>query len=128
MNLFVCFRSVDAYEGMQVINRLKSVSDTSLVILEEAGQNPEWKKSVSTKIASAQFVVFLLGNTTFQSEHIKWEYKKAVALNKTIIGIKLSGVSEASLLSLKKYSVFENVDESLNHIMSVGNPYAKIAI
>ncbi|MBT8264263.1 MAG: TIR domain-containing protein [Muriicola sp.] len=128
MNLFVCFRSVDEYEGLQVINRLKASCNSSLVILEEAGQNLEWKKSVFDKISSAHFVVFLLGETTFKSEHIRWEYNKAVALNKTIIGIKLSGVSEASLLSLKEYSVFDNVDESLEHILTVVKPYAKIAI
>jgi hypothetical protein len=51
-----------------------------------------------------------------------------VALNKHIIGIKLNGVSEESLLRFKKYKVFENAEESLEYIVSEGRSYTKIAV
>ena len=58
MNLFVCFRSIDDYEGVKVINRLKNKSQNSLVILEETDRNPKWKKNVSVKFSISHFVVF----------------------------------------------------------------------
>lgn len=118
MNLFVCFRSIDQYEGIKVMNTLKAKSQNALVILEETDQNPEWKKNVSDKFSIAHCVVFLLGNTTFESKHINWEFKKAEALNKHIIGIKLNGVSEESLLRFKKYKVFDIAEESLEYILT----------
>ncbi len=128
MNLFVCFRSIDDFEGIKVINILKNKSQNELVILEEIDRNPKWKKNVSDKFSIADFVVFLLGNHTFESIHINWEFQKAVALNKHIIGIKLNGVSEESLLRFKKYKVFENAEESLEYIVSEGRSYTKIAV
>jgi len=128
MNLFVCFRSIDDFEGIKVINILKNKSQNELVILEEIDRNPKWKKNVFDKFSIADFVVFLLGNHTFESKHINWEFEKAVALNKHIIGIKLNGASEESLLRLKKYKVFENVEESLEYIVSVSRSYTKIPV
>jgi hypothetical protein len=128
MNLFVCFRSIDDFEGTKVIDSLKTKSQNELVILEETDRNPKWKKNVSDKFLIADFVVFLLGNHTFESKHINWEFEKAVALNKHIIGIRLNGASEESLLRFKKYKMFENAEESLEYIVSVGRSYTKIAV
>ena len=119
MNLFVCFRSIDDYEGIIVINRLKNKSQNSLVVLEETDRNPKWKKNVSVKFSISHFVVFLLGNNTFESKHINWEFKKAENLNKYIIGIKLNGVTEESLLRFKKYKVFDNAEESLEYMLTL---------
>jgi hypothetical protein len=128
MNLFVCFRSIDDFEGIKVMDSLKTKSQNTVVILEEIDRNPKWKKNVSEKFSITDFVVFLLGNHTFESEHINWEFEKAVALNKHIIGIKLNGASEQSLLRFKNYKVFENAEESLEYIVSVSRSYIKIAV
>lgn len=119
MNLFVCFRSIDDYECIKVMNRLKTKSQNSLVILEETDRNPKWKKNVSDKFSISHFIVFLLGNNTFESKHINWEFKKAVALNKHIIGIKLNLASEDSLLKFKQYKVFDNAEESLGYMLAL---------
>ena len=119
MNLFVCFRSTDEYEGVSLINTLKTKSQNALVILEETDRNPEWKQNVSDKFAIAHYVVFLVGNTTFESKHINWEFDKAEALNKYIIGIKLKGATEESFLRFKKYKIFDSAEESLEYMLTM---------
>jgi hypothetical protein len=56
----------------------------------------------------SDFVLFIVGNNTFESEQIIWEYAKAKNLNKRIIGYKLPSATEESILFCQGFQVFEN--------------------
>ena len=57
----------------------------------------------------SDFVLFVVGSDTFESEQIIWEYAKAKDLNKRIIGYKLSSATKESILFCQGFQVFEKV-------------------
>ena len=96
MKVFVCYRSLDQIEGDKLIQNLLSESENSVAVLTETEHSDKWKINVEKKINESDFVIFLVGQETFKSEQIIWEYAKAKDLNKRIIGIKLNNASEES--------------------------------
>ena len=106
MKLFVCNRSKDKSVAKQAIDDLLTKSENFIAIQQEIEQSETWQKKVEQKMQESDFVVFLLGADTFESEQIIWEYAKAKNLNKQIVGFKLSTASiEAVLLNNQFYFV-----------------------
>ena len=65
------------------------------------------------------FAIFLLGDKTFDSKPMKWEFEQAKMLNKHIIGIKLSNLSNDSAEYLEGYPIFENSDDSFQYLKEI---------
>jgi hypothetical protein len=108
MKLFLCNRSKDIDIAKQAIADLLTKSENFIAIQQEVEHSENWQKKVEQKMQESDFVVFLLGSDTFESEQIIWEYAKAKDLNKQIVGYKLSNASEQSILFCQGFQVFEN--------------------
>jgi hypothetical protein len=116
MKIFACFRKLDSIQGENVLTNFLEASEKSIAILKEINHNDDWKKIVEQKMEESNFILFLLGEKTFVSDHIKWEYAKAKSLNKRIIGIKLNNASEESIIYCQGFQVFDNVTQAYNFI------------
>lgn len=119
MRVFICHRTTDTEETKKTIDELLKVSDKSIAILRETEHDTDWKKNVENKYKEVDFVIFLVGKDTFQSEQLKWEYSKAKQLNKRIIGIKLPNISEESILFCQGFQVFDNVKQCVKYLEKV---------
>mgnify|MGYP000583383352 FL=1 len=116
MKIFICYRSKDQTEGNKLITDLLKESENSIAVLTETEHSENWKINVEKKINESDFVIFLIGNETFKSEQIIWEYAKAKDLNKRIVGIKLNNASEESILFCQGFQVFKDAKESLKFL------------
>jgi len=116
MKIFICYRSIDIIEGVKTIADLLTDSENSVAVLQQNEHLDNWKDIVETKIKESDFVAFLIGNDTFKSEQIIWEYAKAKSLNKQIIGIKLDNASEESILFCQGFQVFDNTVQALKYL------------
>ena len=108
MKLFVCNRSTDLSATQNVIDELFVVSKNFIAVQQEIEHSENWKTLVENKMKESDFVLFIVGNNTFESEQIIWEYAKAKNLNKRIIGYKLPSATEESILFCQGFQVFEN--------------------
>ena len=109
MKIFVCNRSTDLTVTQGVIDELFAESKNFIAVQQEIEQSENWKISVEKKMNESDFVLFIVGEETFESEQIIWEYAKAKDLNKRIIGYKLPSATEESILFCQGFQVFENV-------------------
>jgi hypothetical protein len=116
MKIFICYRSIDKTEGDKVIQDLLTDSENGIAVLTETQHSDNWKDRVERKIKECDFVTFLIGDNTFESDQIKWEYSKAKSLNKQIIGIKLSNASEQSILFCQGFQVFEDTKQAVSYL------------
>jgi hypothetical protein len=116
MKLFVCNRSKDQIKAKQAIDELLTKSKNFVAIQQEIEQLETWQKRVEQKMQESDFVVFLLGADTFESEQINWEFAKAKDLNKPIIGYKLSCASEQSILFCQGFQVFEKPEHCIKFL------------
>ena len=116
MKLFVCNRSKDKDAAELAIKDLLTKSENFIAFQQEIEQSDNWQKKVEQKMQESDFVIFLLGDDTFESEQIIWEYAKAKDLNKQIIGFKLSNVSEQSILFCQGFQVFDNPEHCVKFI------------
>jgi len=116
MKIFICYRSIDIIEGVKAIAALMTDSENSVAVLQQTEHLDNWKDIIETKIKESDFVAFLIGNDTFESEQIIWEYAKAKSLNKQIIGIKLDNASEESILFCQGFQVFDNTVQALKYL------------
>lgn len=107
MKTFICNRSIDTASTTELIQHLLHQSENQIAVLLENPHTADWKKSVEKKMQEADFILFVLGERTFESDNLKWEYAKAKSLNKQIIGIKLPTASEESVLFCQGFQVFE---------------------
>ena len=119
MKIFICNRSIDSENANKTIENLLDASENSVAILRETEHSENWKIEVEKKFNEVDFVLFLLGNKTFESDQIKWEYAKAKQLNKQIFALKLSNPSEDSIIFCQGFQVFENVKQCLKHLSKV---------
>jgi hypothetical protein len=119
MKIFICYRSIDKIEGDKTVEDLLTNSENSVAALKQTEHIDNWKHTVETKIKESDFVAFLIGNETFKSEQIIWEYAKAKSLNKQIIGIKLTNASEESLLFCQGFQVFDSNVQALKYLNTV---------
>ena len=98
MRIFICNRSVDTEGADKLIGDLTNISENSVAIVRETEHTANWKNQVEKKMQEVDFVLFLLGNKTFESDQIKWEYAKSKQLNKRIVAVKLPNASKFSIL------------------------------
>lgn len=118
MKLFICHRSSDNSESDKIIKSLFELTENSIAVLRETEHDEKWKENVEEKFKEVDFVVFLIGSDTFESDQLKWEYSKAKDLNKRIIGIKLNDASQESILFCQAFQVFDNPEQSLKYLKS----------
>jgi hypothetical protein len=116
MKLFICNRSTDKVATEAVINDLLSASENSIAVQQETEHSENWKILVEKKMQESDFIVFVIGADTFESEQIKWEYAKSKFLNKQIIGYKLSTASKESILFCQGFQVFDKADQSFKFL------------
>lgn len=111
MKIFICNRSTDISDSDRIVNEFLTVSENSIGVLREIINSTEWKKIVEQKIKQVDFIIFLLGIETFESEEIKWEYAKAKELNKHIVGIKLFHSASKSIIFYQGFPVFDDTKQ-----------------
>lgn len=116
MKIFICYREKDQLEGKLEIRKLLDASENSIAILTETEHSEKWKENVTKKMNESDFILFLIGNETFKSEQMIWEYAEAKNLNKRLIGIKLKNASEESILYCQGFQVFENSIQAFKFI------------
>lgn len=116
MKIFICNRTIDNKSTSTFIQELLSESDNSLAILRETEHADKWKEGVEKKMQESDFVLFMIGNATFESDQLKWEYAKAKQLNKHIIGLKLNSATEDSILFCQGFQVFDTSKQLLKFI------------
>ena len=119
MKLFICCRNIEKDLSNSIIKNLLAISKNSIAILQQFEYKDNWKTLVENKFKEADFVVFLIGSETFNSEQILWEYAKAKELNKQIIGIKLPTVTNESILFCQGFQVFDHAEESIDFLKEV---------
>jgi hypothetical protein len=119
MKLFVCNRSTDLTVTQSVIDELFVESKNFIAVQQEIEHSENWKTLVENKMNESDFVLFVVGENTFQSEQIIWEYAKAKSLNKRIIGYKLPTATQESILFCQGFQVFENVQDCFSFLKKV---------
>lgn len=116
MKVFVCSRSTDSKYTNKIIQEIESVSENSIALFQEIEHSDTWKDIVEKKIAASDFVLFILGQDSFDSEQLKWELSTAKNINKPIIGIKLNNVSSQSLTEFDGFHVFEETGHCVKYL------------
>lgn len=119
MKLFVCNRSTDLSATQSVIDELLIESKNFIAVQQEIEHSENWKTLVENKMNESDFVLFIVGESTFESEQIIWEYAKAKDLNKRIIGYKLPTATEESILFCQGFQVFDNVKNCFEFLTKV---------
>jgi hypothetical protein len=119
MKLFVCNKSTDLTVTQGVIDELFSESKHFIAVQQEIEHSENWKTSVEKKMNESDFVLFVVGEDTFESEQIIWEYAKAKTLNKRILGYKLTSATQESILFCQGFQVFENVQDCFSFLEKV---------
>lgn len=128
MKLFVCNRSKDIDIAKQAITDLLAKSKYCIAVQQEVEHSENWQKKVEQKMQESDFVIFLLGADTFESEQIIWEYAKAKDLNKQIIGYKLNNASEQSILFCQGFQVFENPEHCIKFLTKIYDDDRKLKL
>jgi hypothetical protein len=119
MKIFVCNRSIETKESNSVIHELLKFSENSIAILRETKHSENWKEKVEAKLKEVDFVIFLLGDKTFESDHIKWEFDKSKQLSKRILAIKLSNFNKNYVEHFQGNQIFNNAVQCLNYLDKV---------
>ena len=119
MKIFICNRSVEAEPANKFIHDLLNTSEFSVAILRETEHSESWKIEVAKKFQEVDFVLFLVGDNTFESDQIKWEYAKAKQLNKRIIGVKLKTANINSIVFCQGFQVFDNAEQCFKYLKKV---------
>lgn len=121
MRLFVCNRSKDKELAESITKTLLEKSNNAIAILQEIEHSEHWQNKVVQKMQESDFVMFLLGDDTFESDQIKWEYAKAKELNKQIIGYKLNNVSTQTILFCQGFQIFNNAEHCIEFLEKTYN-------
>jgi hypothetical protein len=116
LKVFVCSRTIDADKSSAALDALLTASSDSIAILREEEHSDNWKERVEKQLKEVDFVIFLIGQETFKSDPMKWEYAKSKSLNKQIVGIKLSNACEDSVLFCQGFPVFRKIDECWKYL------------
>lgn len=116
MKIFVCNRTIDSEAADKILDELLSIAGDSIAILRETEHSENWKERVEKQYKEVDFVVFFVGEDTFKSDPMKWEYAKAKFLNKQIVGIKLPSACESSVLFCQGFPVFGKPDHCWSYL------------
>jgi hypothetical protein len=119
MKVFICNRTLDKDAVAEMVDQLFKESENFLAILRETEHSDTWKTGVEKKMLECDFVLFLLGDATFSSDQMKWEYAKAKQLNKRIVGLKLSTATEESVLFCQGFQVFDSVNQCFKFLQKI---------
>ncbi len=107
---FICYRSKDSLLFHKTVSEI-SEFERSIRVLHESDPDENWKNNVLEKLQVADIVIFVLGEDTFESEHVMWEFQNAKKLDKPIIGLKKSSSPRKDLLLDQGYGVFTGIDD-----------------
>ena len=118
MKIFICNKILEIEESDKAVDELLALSEYSIAVLRETEHSDDWQNNVKKKLEKVDFVVFLLGENTFDSEAIKWELNQSKLLNKIIVGVKLSNASSISCCHLQDFHVFENTKQCYAYLMN----------
>lgn len=118
MKIFICSKTIDSNFVDELTNEIFLESKQSIAILQEKEHSENWKSRVENKFLSVDFVIFMLGERTFDSIPMQWELDKAKKINKRIIGIKLPTLCEETRLKFNDYHVFNNIENLIDYINS----------
>lgn len=118
MKVFVCNRTIDSEASSQALDSLLSISGESIAVLREREHSDNWKERVESQLKEVDFVVFFVGDKTFKSNPMKWEYAKAKRLNKQIVGIKLDSACEESVLFCQGFPVFHDLENCWEYLQT----------
>lgn len=119
MKVFLCYRSVDIVSSEKILAELKRCSNNSLVILYQKENINNWKKQVLDKLKNSDYVVFLLGNKTTESEFILWELEQAKKLNKPVVCILLSSASEDAIKLFEYFPIFNSSKQCYEYLSKI---------
>lgn len=99
-----------------MLSELLSIAGDSIAILRESKHSENWKERVEKQLKEVDFVVVFVGENTFKSAPMRWEYAKAKALNKQIVGIMLPTANEDSLLFCQGFPVFRQLHNCWSYL------------
>jgi hypothetical protein len=116
MKIFICNRSIDAFESENIISKLLSISENSIAVIQEKEHSENWKEIVEKKFQEVDFILFMIGQDTFSSHQIIWELAKAKQLYKQIVALKLQNASTESVLYCEGFQVFETTEQCLKYL------------
>lgn len=116
MKIFVCNRTIDSEATDRALGELLSIAGESIAILRETEHSENWKDRVEKQFKEVDFVVFFIGEETFQSDPMKWEYAKAKSLNKQIVGIRLPSACDNSVMFCQGFPVFIKPDNCWSYL------------
>ncbi len=119
MKIFFCYKHTDSVLADLSIDKMLKYSSNSIAVLREVKHSENWKINAERQMQESDFVIFLIGNNTFRSKNLIWEYAKAKELNKQIIGIKLIDASEESVLFCQGFQVFDNPRQAWPYLKKV---------
>lgn len=128
MKLFICSRSKDGNATETVINNLLFESENFIAIQRETEHTENWRNLVETKMQESDFILFIIGDDTFSSDQIKWEYAKAKSLNKQIVGFKLPSASKESILFCQGFQVFDNAKHCFKFLLKTYDDDRKLKV
>jgi|GEM_PF-1214887 len=116
MKVFICKRNIDRTASDKIIQELLTESENSIVVLTETQHYEHWKERVEKRMVESDFIVFFIGENTFESDQIKWEYEQAKKLSKQIIGVKLPSATEESILFCQGFHIFDNAKQAVVYL------------
>jgi len=116
MKVFICKRNIDRTASDKIIQELLTESENSIVVLTETQHYEHWKERVEKRMVESDFIVFFIGENTFESDQIKWEYEQAKKLSKQIIGVKLPSATEESILFCQRFHIFDNAKQAVVYL------------
>ena len=112
----MCHKSSDSAASDKVIEDLRRQSANRIAALREEEHSENWKEKVEQRLQEVDFVLFLLGQNSFASSALRWEFAKARQLDKHIVGIKLRDASEESILFCQSLLVFDNPTQCWSYL------------
>lgn len=117
MKVFICNKTTDADSSNMIVNELMNHSGNAVAVLREENHSENWKQIVESKLQEVDFVLFVLGENTFESDAIKWEYAKSKQLNKRIVGLKLENASPDTVLFCQGFQIFDDSKQCLSYLI-----------
>ena len=119
MKVFICKRNIDRMKTDKLIQELLTESKNSIAVLTETQHSEEWQERVKKRMIESDYIAFLIGENTFESDQIKWEYEQARDLSKQMIGIKLPNASEDAIQFCQGLQVFDNAKQAVVYLEKV---------
>lgn len=85
MKIFLAHSSNDIKKVNKFIDSFLDKSNNEYILLNERNHSVLWQDNVKNKIKKSSLVLFFIGNSTYKSEPLKWEFELAKSLNRTVL-------------------------------------------